>query len=186
MLGGSHCNVGQVLIDDDPTAALASYDAAVRVLQAVHDREPRDAVARQFLRNSLYGRGRAHTALQHWAEAADDWRRCAQLSASNERGWFDRQRVLALARAGLVERAREEAEQQVGDADDADARVFLARVDAIAAGAVTERRQECGDRAMQLLLEAMGEGFDVARLRDDADFAVLREREDFRKLVGDP
>jgi serine/threonine protein kinase/tetratricopeptide (TPR) repeat protein len=184
MLGGSHCNVGQLLIDDDPAAALASYEAAVAVLQPLHEREPRDAIARQFLRNSLYGRGRAHSALQRWAEVAADWERCAALSEANDRGWFVQQRALALARAGAVDAAVATADEHVGDATGVGATTFRARVQALAAGSGAARRAECGDRAMALLHGAVQAGFDATKLRDDADFAALRDRDDFQQMVG--
>jgi len=186
MLGGSHCNVGNLLVDDDPEAARTSFDAAMAVLHPVVQAQSRDGTARSFLLNSLAGRGKANVALEQWVAAADDWDRCCALTPAQHLSYFAHQRVQARARAGQGEQALAEAETLAGAAKDAAAHATAARVFALAATALAgEPRTRAGDGAIAQLRAMLALGqYSVASLRDDPDFAALRDREDFRQLVG--
>jgi tetratricopeptide (TPR) repeat protein len=61
----------------------------------------------------------------------------------------------------------------------------FACVYAVAAGKSPQKKQEYGDRAMELLNKAVQAGFkDAAQMKQDTDLASLHEREDFKKLVA--
>ena len=157
------------------------------VLQPVVQAEPRDELARQFLRNSLSGRGRANASLGQWAAVAADFGWCASLSAvPAEHNWFVEQRAIALVRAGEIETAVTEAEALGAKHHNATRCVVAARVFAIAAVAVAaEQRENYCDRAMAFLQQAVQAGLrEPSRLQADSDFAPLHDREDFRRLVG--
>jgi serine/threonine protein kinase/tetratricopeptide (TPR) repeat protein len=187
MLGGSHCNVGQLLLETDPTASLRSFDEAIAVLRPLHEREPRNGVAREFLRNGHLGRARAHSALRHWADAAADFDHCVPLTQPQDRTWLLHQATLARVRAGDIESALAEADAQAAANAGAEFQLFAARAHALAAAASSDRRQEFADRAMALLQQAVQAGLrEPAKLQADADFAPLRERADFQQLVGGP
>jgi serine/threonine protein kinase/tetratricopeptide (TPR) repeat protein len=184
MLGGSHCNVGNLVLMTDPAASLPSFTAAVAVLQPVHEREPRDGVARLFLRNAWLGAGRAHTALQQWQEATAAWERCTALCDANERAWPAMQQALALARTD-ADAALAAADALIAGSTGANAQVFLARVCALAASRVPARQPDLADRAIDALRTAIANGYaDAAGLADDPDFAALRDRDDFRALTA--
>ena len=56
----------------------------------------------------------------------------------------------------------------------------------VAASKIEDKRQEYADRAMQLLQKAVQAGWmDVAHLGRDTDLDVLREREDYKKLLAE-
>src|SRR5262249_19759684 len=73
-LGGGYCNVG-VLIRDrgDPAGSLEWFAKAVEVLAPVHAQDPRNAHARQFLRNTHWSRAWAYGRLRRHADAVKDW-----------------------------------------------------------------------------------------------------------------
>jgi hypothetical protein len=55
---------------------------------------------------------------------------------------------------------------------------------AVAGGKVADKKQEYADRAMELLRQAVKAGFkNVAHMKKDTDLDMLRERDDFKKLV---
>jgi hypothetical protein len=61
----------------------------------------------------------------------------------------------------------------------------FACVYAVASGKSPQKKQEYGDRAMELLNKAVQAGFKVAaQFNQDPDLASLHDREDFKKLVA--
>src|SRR5262249_2636471 len=62
----------------------------------------------------------------------------------------------------------------------------LACVYGVASGKSTQKKQEYGDRAMELLNKAVKAGFDdAAHMRRDTDLDALRDRNDFKKLLAE-
>jgi tetratricopeptide (TPR) repeat protein len=167
-LGGSYCNLGNVLVQSGRTAdALASFDKAIATLTAVFERDPRSISARQFLRNSFEGRARAYDRLEKPAEAEKDWAKAIELAPTRD------QRRLQAARA--VTRAHSE---KIAEA--------IAEIADFAKDSRWNAPQwyEYADRAMELLAKAVGEGFrDLDLIKSDVDLNSLRQRDDFKRLV---
>ena len=104
-LGGSYCNFGNLIFGGgDPAASLKWFGRAIDCLQAVHEKEPRDVTAKQFLRNSHLGRAMAHDRLQKFAEAVKDWDRAIALSPPAQQLLF-RARATSRLKAGMVAEA---------------------------------------------------------------------------------
>ncbi len=183
--GGSLCNLGRRQAEADPASALPALDQAVAVLQPVVAAQPRQALAVQFLGNSLSSRATANRALGRWAAVADDYDGCAALVRPADGLWYRQQRALARAKSGDVAAAAREAEALALAASVPAERAFAARVFACAAQQATgEQRQQCADRAMAELQQLAAAGRPPTKLADDPDFAALRERDDFRRLTG--
>jgi hypothetical protein len=69
---------------------------------------------------------------------------------------------------------------------DADQWYDFACVYAVASGKIDGKKQEFGDRAMDLLQRAVKAGFkDAAHIAKDTDLDPLRDRDDFKKLLAD-
>ncbi len=80
-LGGTCCDLGNLLGDgDDPAAALPWYDQAVAALDRVRTREPGNAMARTFLRNSWWGRADTLGKLDRHRDALAAWDRVLELT----------------------------------------------------------------------------------------------------------
>src|SRR5262249_33274851 len=100
-LGGSYCNLGHLLTDTgSPKEGLGWQERAVVTLEGVVAREPSRPTARQFLRNSHWGRAEALDALGRHAEAAAAWERAAALDDGPNRLYYGTRRALSQARAG--------------------------------------------------------------------------------------
>src|SRR5262249_2306014 len=117
-LGGSCCNLGHLERDQGrPEPALPLYDQAVKVLGTVLARDPRQAVAREYLRNAHWGRAVVLDRSSRHAEAVADWDRVLELENGPNRTVFRMQRALSLARAGEPARAAPEIEALAGRKD---------------------------------------------------------------------
>ena len=186
-LGGGCCNMGNLVRDAGPAEdCLAWYDEAIRALGSVHERDPEAVVTATHLRNSYFGRGRAHDQLGRSAEALEDLARAIELASPEERATYRVQRAVARMHGGEAAEAVVEIEQLLDAADwTADRWFDIARVYAVASGTVAGRGPEYSDRAMELLNRAIDVGYqDVARLSTDAELDSLRGREDFRRLIA--
>jgi serine/threonine-protein kinase len=85
-LGGSYCNLGHLYREGGKAEeSLPWYARARETLQAVLKREPTDVAAREFLRNTCYGKATALTVLNRPDQAAEQWARAAELSQGPER-----------------------------------------------------------------------------------------------------
>ncbi len=80
-LGGNACNAGHAaLAAGDAAEAVERYDQAVETLRALTAADPWRDDARQFLRNSYWGRAHAHQYLAKSAEADRDAERAIRLT----------------------------------------------------------------------------------------------------------
>jgi hypothetical protein len=62
----------------------------------------------------------------------------------------------------------------------------FACVYAVASGKSPQKKQEYGDRAMELLNQAVKAGFrDAVQFKQDNDLSSLRDRDDFKKLIAE-
>ncbi len=194
-LGASYCNYGNLIRDEGkPAESLEWLDLAIRTLQPVRDKEPRDVTAKQFLRNGHVGRARAYDRLQNQAEATKDWDRAIELSSPDERAGVRVSRATSRIQAGLVAEAVAEVAELTPPAADTTGLANwnaghwynFACVYALASGKIADKKQEYADRAMELLHQAVKAGWkDAAHMAKDTDLDPLREREDFKKLLAE-
>jgi tetratricopeptide (TPR) repeat protein len=187
-LGGSYCNFG-ILLDGSgqPSESLGWYEKAIRTLTATYEQDDRLDVAQQFLRNSHVGRARAYDRLKKHAKAVKDWDRAIELSPKAEQPPWRAYRATSRLKAGQVaEAVAEVAELTKSSTWNALQWYDFACVYAVASGKSGNKKQEYADRAMVLLQQAVKAGFqDAAHLAKDTDLDLLRERDDFKKLLAE-
>jgi tetratricopeptide (TPR) repeat protein len=100
-LGGSYCNLGRSVRDaGKPADSLKWFDLAISLLAPVHQHDPHNATAHQFLQNSHLNRAEALELLQRHAEAAEDWRTVVELSEPQSLAWANFRLGRALFDAG--------------------------------------------------------------------------------------
>ena len=187
-LGGSYCNFGELIRNGgDPAASLKWFGQAIDCLQAVLDKEPRDVTAKQFLRNSHWGRAKAHDRLQKFAEAVKDWDRVIALSPPAEQLIFRASRATSRLQAGMVaEAVAEVAELTKTPFWPVGQWYNFACVYSVASGKIADKKREYADRAMELLRVAVKAGWkDAEHMKTDTDLDPLRDRDDFKKLIAD-
>jgi tetratricopeptide (TPR) repeat protein len=187
-LGGACCNFGRFfLAGGEPGKSLEWCAKAIRILTAVYDQDRQLLQAKQFLRNSHEGRGRAYDRLQKYAEALKDWDRAVELSPPQEQPEFRAARATTRINAGQVAEAVAEAAALTKRATWSAGQWYdFACVYALASSksAAKDKKQEYADRAMELLNQAVKAGWnDAAHMRRDTDLDPLRGREDFKELL---
>ncbi|HET6576118.1 MAG TPA: serine/threonine-protein kinase, partial [Fimbriiglobus sp.] len=202
-LGAAYCNYAHLLSDSgQPKAALAWYDKAIAQLKPVVDGEKRLVAAREFLRNSYYGRAVAFSRLDRTNEAIPDWESALKLDDSNRRhvlqSGLAHSKLLKSRKdknaAGCLAAAAEYEAVKGTDAgwlyDAACNRALCAAVipddpktpPADAAGLAKEQ----ADLAMAWLHKAVAAGFsNASHMKQDKDLDALRERADFKKLLAE-
>jgi tetratricopeptide (TPR) repeat protein len=187
-LGGGYCNLGiLVSAEGKPADSLPWFDLAIRRLALVHEKDPRVATAKEFLRNSHWGRAKAYDQLKKHAEAVKDWDKAVELSPKAEQLSFRARRVNSRVKAGQVAEAVAEVEELTKTTKwNAGQWYDFACVYAVASGKVAGKKPEYADRAMELLNRAVKTGYNnAAHMAQDADLDPLRNREDFQKLLAD-
>ncbi len=187
-LGGSYCTFGNLARDHDRASESVDwFDRAIRTLSAVYEQDRRLVLAGRYLRNSYLGRATAYDRLGKYAAAVRDWDRAIELSASEEQPRFRAARALSRANGGEITDAIAEVALLASSPCCEPKQCYdLARVYAIAGGKDSEKKQAYGDRAMELLNNAVNAGFhEVVRLKQDADLGALRDRDDFKTLVAE-
>jgi serine/threonine protein kinase/tetratricopeptide (TPR) repeat protein len=186
-LGGSYCNVGNVLARDKSTESLAFFDLAIATLEPVHRSDPRQVLAKQYLRNGYWSRAAAYDALKKNVEAVKDWDKAIELSPPAEQPRFRTKRATSKLNAGMVAEAVAEVAELIKSSKWSSGQWYdFACVYAVASGKVAEKRQAYAGRAMELLHQAVKAGWkDAAHMKQDKDLDALRERDDFKKLIAD-
>jgi tetratricopeptide (TPR) repeat protein len=185
-LGGSYCNKGGlVLAGGKPADSLAWFQKAIDSLRPVHEEEPQDVDAKEFLRNSHGNRAHAYDRLERFVDAVKEWDRAVELSKEPEQPWMRVLRANSKVRAGLVaEAVAEVAELTKSPSWFAGKWYNSACVYAIASGKSADRKMEYADRAMECLRNAVKAGFkNAATLKQVKDFDALRDRADFGQLL---
>ncbi len=190
-LGGVLCNLGSVVCDGGRAQeALPLFQEAINVLNKQGLPE-RGTVARQFLCNCWTNVGVGWVKLQKYAAAAESFENACTLAEGDQRERLRADRSRYLFRSGQTEAAlkavKEQAEQgHPGLA----ALVNLAGTLALIAQA--EKNAKCAEDlklvAMTLLETAEQAGLSRhpslrQALAENEEFAVLRERPAFRKLM---
>jgi serine/threonine-protein kinase len=201
-LAGMYCDHGSLVRDrGSPREALALFERAVRLLDPVRRRDPKDSRAARFLRNTHWGRARAYEGLGEHRQALADWDEAVRQAEGIARPKLRLLRVHCLARVGEYARAVAEADEVIGAVKRSGAALYdAARAHAqIADAAVRDAKlpqperakfgEGCARRAVALLEQARAAGYfadrgAAERLREDAALNGLRERADFRKLLA--
>ena len=200
-LGGSYCNIANVLAGTDPIESIEWYGKAIDTLRSVVARDTQNATAAQFLRNSYRGRAITRNQLSRYTAAADDWAQTIRLSAGANRDFFRMQRCRSLARAENHRRATAEAEKLVSNLGTDGKKLYsVASVFSLSAKAAADDQSLDGDqrqqvaatyarRAIDLLHEVSDSGYfhqadNLQELRQHTDFDPIRSQEDFKALVG--
>jgi serine/threonine-protein kinase len=193
-------NVGALLLETGKAAdSLAWLDRALQLLVEVRGREPNNRSARQFQVNALCSRADALSRLGRTADALRDWDTALELDA----GVLARSgRVLTQMRAAYSRSLAGEAAKLAATSElPGEALYTLAAALSVAAGAVrtdthtppAEReslaRQYAAAAVAQLTRARTAGWFNnpaaIRQLREDADFAPVREQASFRKIVAD-
>jgi tetratricopeptide (TPR) repeat protein len=180
--------------------ALDLYGKAIRLMEAVLEREPRDAQAKLTLHNAHGGRAYLHEQLKRYPDSLQDWDRVLALSDGPDRAFNRSCRTITLARSGAHVETAAEARQLVADPAGIDDVVFnacLAYSIAYQAAqhdarlAPDSRRTAAESYAVDALaalhqLRARGYFENpeyVFLLRTDPDLVFLRGRDDYQKLL---
>ncbi len=169
--------------------ALAVYDKAIVTLEAALQKEPRNAKAREALRNSHSGRAETLARLNRPGEALSAWDRALALDSWPDRSEYRLQRALALARLGEHAKAMTDCAELAKGKDLPAATLYtLARAYARSAAAIPDQgaRTAAADRAMGLLKQAVAAGHDAAVMKQEKDLDALRDRDDFKTLLAAP
>jgi tetratricopeptide (TPR) repeat protein len=185
-LGGSCCNLGNLVRKGDrPEDSLVWYEKAIRTLTAVYEQDRQLAVAKEFLRNSHWGRAEAYDRLRKYTEALQDWDRAIDLSTKAQQLRPRANRATTRVRAGRPAEALAEVAELLKTPNlDADQCYELVCFYAVASGKIADKKQEYADRAMELLRQAVKAGYNnAAHLRKDTDLDALRSRPDFQQIM---
>jgi hypothetical protein len=193
-LGGTYCNLGNLIRDDGrPEGALPWYAQAISTLQGVWAQDRRLVTAQRFLRNAHWGRAEALARLGRHAEAAPDWGRASELDEGPARLWFRLRRAACWAEAGDHARAVAEANSVTEEKGVPPAIVYdAARVFSLSAKAAKSDVKLCDQyatRAVKLLAKVRDavlfkDPEAVEHAKQDPDLAPLHGREDFKKLMA--
>jgi tetratricopeptide (TPR) repeat protein len=194
-LANTHNNWGVVLARDEgkPVEAIEHFDLAVRALQPLSEKNPRDVVLARELSNGYANRARAYDLLGRFSDAARDWDRAVALTPSPLREHYRVRRAIARLQAGLVAEAMAEVAELTARAPGAarpawDAAEWydIACAYAIATRTGADRTAEYAARAVEMLRIAVECGYrDAAHMAKDADLDALRGRDDFKALLTD-
>jgi tetratricopeptide (TPR) repeat protein len=163
--------------------ALADYARASTALDAILAKEPRLVEARDALRDAHAGRARALDRLGRHAQAVQYWEQAVKRDDGSQHAVL--QLGLAISQAqvsGNHDQALSEAESLAKDSD-APTLEGLARLCALASAVAGERYAV---QAVKLLGQAVSAGYrDTLYLKEGADLAPLRQRDDFKKLLAE-
>jgi tetratricopeptide (TPR) repeat protein len=194
-LAGTHCNLGNALRrEGELNAAMEHYALAATALEGILEKEPRQATARFFLRNTCWGRAQTLMRLGNFSEAAEVWRRAIELNTVPETAiTFRIELAESLAHAGDHADAASEASGLVASESASGETLYnLASafsLCAVAAKDDTAIAHSYAERAIGLLKRSQSAGYfgqadNIAHFRQDQDFDALRDREDFRQFAS--
>jgi tetratricopeptide (TPR) repeat protein len=202
-LAAVYVNWGSLLRNTgQPKAARERATQAVDLAEAVLQREPHHATARQRAFAAHGTRAQVHEALRRWADAARDWDRVAELAEGPKVALYRALAAMAWARAGDHARAATHVDELAARPEaTGDIQYSMATVCALSirparadAGLPSEKREQLaeqyGARAVALLRKLQASGYfkDPRRAGwpgKDPDLQVLRGRDDFKKLLAD-
>jgi serine/threonine-protein kinase len=200
-LASTCINWGNAVCDcaGKPRAAVALYDRAIALTEAVLRQEPHYGSARRGLLNAHGGRGYARATLGRYPEAVRDFERVVELEDGPRRAFRQSELAVLRARAGDHARAAVEAKALAESGKPAAEILYnSACACSLAAAAVRKGRlpeshrqllaDEYASQAMTYLARLRDRGFfldpqGAGYLRTDKDLDPLRDRADFRRLL---
>jgi tetratricopeptide (TPR) repeat protein len=203
-LAKSYLELGRVSQDQDKyEPAIEEYKQALKALApwSGRDLEHLPSYGRQVLLDSHHFLAAALSRQTRFREALPHWNRAVALAGPKERHEIRANRALALAESGAYREAVDEAIELAGRPRIRPDELFqIARVHALsssAAGKDTElaeqRRKDLADLYARRCLAVLGEVHKAGlfkdaqhrkTLKESKQFAGLREREEFRKLLA--
>jgi tetratricopeptide (TPR) repeat protein len=193
--GGSCYNYGDFLRESGkPADSLRWYNKAIRTVTTIHEQDPGAVYPREVLFKSHFGRVVAQTQLDNHADAVNDWDQALALGPppmALALGLPPMQRLLrafraySRARSGQLASAVADAAELTRSGNWPVGQWYdFACIYALASGKLADKKQEYADRAMELLHQAVKSGFnDATHMAKDTDLDVLRQRDDFKKLL---
>jgi tetratricopeptide (TPR) repeat protein len=188
-LAGTYSNLANIVRDQgEPLKALAWYDKANALLDAIVKQDPGAPNAGSFLRNTCWDRANALGQVGRHAAAIKDWQRAIQLDEGKERSSL--QLFLATAQMEVRLKAIRKPAKPAATADlyyEA-ALVHAQAVTAAAKSSDPGLQQQYATRALGLLKQARSAGFfrdrqRIDKLKKDSAFSPLRERAEFKQLL---
>lgn len=191
-LGGAYCNAGNALNRRGANEkAIDYYGKAIAILEEIHATEKKDDSPRQFLLNSVRGRGEVHKRMKKYPEAVADWERAVELEKNpNLRLHALINRVLCRARtdSALALKEAESLLQTKGASGLLHYNVACVYAVVFSRSSDNAERDRLAMKILQTLREARRLGyFDnkvrVELFKTDPDFDAMRDREDFRKFL---
>jgi serine/threonine-protein kinase len=186
-LGGTFCNLGYLnLAANLPGSALGWHTQAIDRLAPLVAAEPHFVAARQYLRNSHWGRARDLVRLGRYDEALRDWERAIELDEGSEGVRLRIGRAACLAHLGRASDAVAEVEQFAAAKDAKSGTLYgCACVLSLASAAPNNPDADRhAARAIELLRLAIAKGYhDFPTLRADVDLIPLRKRADYTDLL---
>lgn len=200
-LGNCYRNIGRLSeAQGDREQALAWQDKSISLLAQLVERIGNDPRVRNHLCRAHWDRAESLEALQRYAESAEAWQKAAECDDRGERDFIAMQRARALALAGDVSQATQEAERLMKIKTlDGETRFNAACVFALAIKALddntgltaeerTTQRQPLEEHAMAALKRADEAGFfddedGQYTLREKADLAPIRGLEPFQQML---
>ena len=191
-LGAVLCNLGSLVCDGGgrPREALPLFEEAINVLSKQGLPE-RGTVARQFLCNCWMNLGVAWAKLQHYGEAAESFENACGLAEGDQRERLRADRSRCLFRSGQTEAALKAVKEQVEEGH-AGLGPLVNLAGTLAMVAQAEKNAKCAEdlKLLALKLLEMAEQAGLSRhpalrqaLAENEEFAVLRARPAFRKLM---
>ncbi len=187
LAAGLQGNLGEVFGDSGrPADALPWFDRSIAALGPEFAKNSKDPTVRLYLRNAHQNRAGVLGKLGRHGDAEAAWEQAVELTQPADRPSVRAARAAARARAGRTAEAVAEVGKLAADPGcDAEGLYNLACAVALAAAADPARREEYAGRAVTLLGRAKAGGYaDLAHMAADEDLAILRDRADFRALVG--
>jgi tetratricopeptide (TPR) repeat protein len=171
-LGGSYCNFGRLVsAGGKPYDSLEWFAKAMGALRPIHEQEPHEVTARQFLRASHWNRAIAYDRLRRYTEAVRDWDKAIELSPKEEQPGLRAARTTSRLQIGEVAKAVAEADELTKSRNwNADQWYDFACVYSVASSKIAVRKDEYADRAMELLQQAVKAGYkNAAHMQKDTD-----------------
>lgn len=200
-VASTRMNLAKFLHEKENTAdSIPVYSQAIAELEAARKIEPREPEIRRSLHNAYFGRASALQKLGKPDEALPDWRRTVELSEGQKNDDYRIYRPRALASLGDHAKAFAAVEAILAESKprgwaleelaSACARATAAAQQDVSLSEPDRSRlsNQYARQAVALLAQAHAAGRfttekQVANLRDSQRFEVLREREDFQKLL---
>ncbi len=171
---------------NNPAGSLEWYDKALPLLTEAYRRDPREDLANSALYKCHGDHARALDLLGRPDEAILELDRAMGIAPASMKPGTRAIRTISLVRAGQLQEALAELDELTrSDSSDPSFHHDLARAYALAGANLPANAVEFGKRAIEQLEKAMDAGFqDRKPITNNPDFALLRDRADFRKLLA--